>query len=114
VIVLPDDSAGSRAILNDALGRPGRITMILVATAAEGATIAPPARAAEAKNPSRQFLWVQQEALLTPEERRSFAADGQKAVCVLNARREPVKWLTREEAADPIELELAFLAGQQG
>jgi hypothetical protein len=114
VIELPDASPASRALLDQALRRPGRVTMIIVASAGSGAPIAALARTAEAKNPSRQVVWVKNARLLTPEEQNMFTDDGRAAVCVLPMRGPPAKLLTAEDAEDATELELAFLAGQQG
>jgi hypothetical protein len=114
MLIVPDSSTKSRALLDQALADRFRITMLVVGDGGGEDVIASKADVrAHALPTARQVVWVRDPALLTPSEANDFLQGG-AVVCVLNLDQKPSVRLTASQAKSLTQLELAFLRAQQG
>ncbi|HYU29851.1 MAG TPA: hypothetical protein VEK83_12530 [Gemmatimonadales bacterium] len=114
MLILPDTTAGSRKLLDDAIADPFRITMLVLGDGHGEDVIASKADVrAQALASTRRVVWIRDPNLLTSAERKKYMKDDAVA-CVLNLRDEPVVWLSRSDDIDLPELEIAFQEGQAG
>jgi len=89
-------SNGAHNQLVSALAKPGRTTLLVVASQAVGTPIVELADVAAQRNPSRQVVWVE-PAVLTPDETTKYTKDGTAVACVVDPSGAVSGWLKQDE-----------------